>query len=179
MRAATYQFNFSGGLLQRGFWLYVWEITRPKGAKLYYVGRTGDSSSLNAQSPFNRMGQHLGFAENSNMLRRYLEAHYIETERCSFHLAAYGPILGEVKDEKGHRNRRDFIAALEKALEEAMREAGYDVMNRVHCRIELNPQAFAQVRAAFATHFKKLAGKLGKMPVRRSPKRLGADVKNA
>ena len=32
-----------GGILQRGFWLYVWEVTREGNAPLYYVGRTGDS----------------------------------------------------------------------------------------------------------------------------------------
>ena len=44
--------------LERGFWLYVWVIDGA-GDTLHYVGRTGDSSSSNAQSPFNRMGQHL------------------------------------------------------------------------------------------------------------------------
>ena len=66
--------KFNGGILQRGFWLYVWEVTPLGGKALYYVGRTGDSSSTNAQSPFNRMGQHLGFARNSNMLRRHLSS---------------------------------------------------------------------------------------------------------
>ena len=63
---AIHEVRFEGGILQRGFWLYVWEVTPADQAPLYYVGRTGDSSSTNAQSPFNRMGQHLGFAKNSN-----------------------------------------------------------------------------------------------------------------
>jgi len=71
----TQQGVIAGGILQRGFWLYVWEVTPADKAPLYYVGRTGDSSSTNAQSPFNRMGQHLGFAKNSNMLRRHLMQH--------------------------------------------------------------------------------------------------------
>jgi hypothetical protein len=70
---ATHAFAFSGQLLQRGFWLYVWEIQPRDGATIYYVGRTGDSSSQNAQSPFNRMGQHLGFNVKSNILRRRLK----------------------------------------------------------------------------------------------------------
>jgi hypothetical protein len=157
MSAKTYNLTFKGEILSRGFWLYVWEIETPKGTKLYYVGRTGDNSSVNAQSPFNRMGQHLGFAETSNMLRRHLERQLIEAEQCSFHLVAHGPILGEVKDEKGHRTRRDFIAALEGALEKAMREVGYDVMNTVKCRGEVDKKAFADVRAAFAVYFKNLS----------------------
>jgi hypothetical protein len=99
MDAKTYDLTFKGELLNRGFWLYVWEIATPKGTELYYVGRTGDNSSVNAQSPFNRMGQHLGFAETSNMLRQHLESHLIEAEQCSFRLVAHGPILGEVNPE--------------------------------------------------------------------------------
>ncbi len=95
------------------------------------------------------------------MLRRHLESHLIEAEQCSFHLVAHGPILGEVKDVKGHRKRRDFIAALEGALEKAMREVGYDVMNTVKCRVEVDKKAFAGVRAAFAARFKKLTSHSG------------------
>ncbi len=73
MKTKTHVLSISGEVLQRGFWLYIWEIQTPKSNRLYYVGRTGDSSSINAQSPFNRMGQHLGFHKNSNVLRRHLE----------------------------------------------------------------------------------------------------------
>ena len=47
MKAKTLELNFNGELLQRGFWLYIWEIKTPKKKHLYYVGRTGDSSSIN------------------------------------------------------------------------------------------------------------------------------------
>jgi hypothetical protein len=72
MSLASYALTFNGGLLRRGFWLYIWEIKTPEQTRLYYVGRAGDSSSSNAQSPFNRMGQHLGFNGKSNVLRRRL-----------------------------------------------------------------------------------------------------------
>ena len=36
--------NFSGRILERGFWLYVWKVTAPN-KTVFYVGRTGDSSS--------------------------------------------------------------------------------------------------------------------------------------
>ncbi len=156
MSAATHQFSFNGGLLQRGFWLYVWEIAPPARAKLYYVGRTGDSSSLNAQSPFNRMGQHLGLAKNSNTLRRHLEAQHVQPEHCLFRLVAHGPILGEVKDLEGYRKRRDIVAALERALAVAMCEAGYKVMNTVNCRVSPDAQQLKQIRSAFATEFPRL-----------------------
>lgn len=61
MSASTQIVAFDGAFLRRGFWLYVWEVVAPDGAEYLYVGRTGDSSSPYAQSPFVRMGQHLGF----------------------------------------------------------------------------------------------------------------------
>jgi hypothetical protein len=153
---ATYLMDFRGGVLRRGFWLYVWVVAPPKGPRLYYVGRTGDSSAIKAQSPFNRMGQHLGFAENSNMLRRYLRLRGVKPEQCSFRLIAYGPLLKEARSRKLHHVRRDIVAALEKALAEAMTDAGYTVMNTVKCRKVLDPRWFLQVRRAFATRFPRL-----------------------
>lgn len=41
LQPALRQLSFSGGLLARGFWLYVWEITTPGGQRVHYVGRTG------------------------------------------------------------------------------------------------------------------------------------------
>lgn len=79
---SIHEVRFGGGIPQCGFWLYVWEVTRERHGPLYYVGRTGDSSSTNAQSPFNRMGQHLGVAENNNMLRRYLRQNSVAPDLC-------------------------------------------------------------------------------------------------
>ena len=154
-----HEIKFNGGALSRGFWLYVWEVTPPKGPKLYYVGRTGDSSSLNAQSPFNRMGQHLGHAKNSNMLRTHLGNHRekINPEECSYRLVAYGPILLESKRKEEHYSRRDRIAAAEKALAKAMFDAGYEVMNTVHCRKDLDEELWRELRTAFTEHFPRLA----------------------
>ena len=149
----THELHFSGGILMRGFWLYVWEISRPRGPKLYYVGRTGDSSSINAQSPFNRMGQHLGFRKNSSMLRRHLEHRGVQPERCSFRLIAHGPILRETASRHTHRERRDVMAALEQALAEAMVDARYDVMNTVTSRKSLDVRRFDGVLSAFAKEF--------------------------
>jgi hypothetical protein len=157
MSAETYDLTFKGELLNRGFWLYVWEITTPEQMRLYYVGRTGDSSSIYAQSPFNRMGQHLGFNVKSNVLRRRLKTKKVDPEACTFRLVAHGPILDEASTHDEHRERRDRIAAMEKALADAMAAAGYDVMNAVNCRIGLDAKSFADVRIAFAAHFKKLA----------------------
>lgn len=151
--------RFDGGILQRGFWLYVWEVTPPKGNPLYYVGRTGDSSSTNAQSPFNRMSQHLGFAKNSNMLRRHLLKFNTEPERCQFRLVALGPIETESKADSRHEHdkRRDEVAAMEMALANLLVAGGCQVMNQVVSRKPLNAARFADVRAAFAHAFPMLA----------------------
>jgi hypothetical protein len=148
-----YELKFEGTVLARGFWLYVWEVTPPNSAKVYYVGRTGDSSSINAQSPFNRMGQHLGFAKNSNMLRRWLSDRNIEPTKCSYRLISHGPVLEETKDEHEYKRRRDVVASIEKALEGAMRRAGYDVLNQVKCRMPLDEKLFHDVLRSFAAKF--------------------------
>ena len=159
MSAMVHELVFDGALLTRGFWLYVWEIERPNGPNLYYVGRTGDSSSTNAQSPFNRMGQHLGFAQNSNMLRRHLGKFSAEPEQCSFRLVALGPLEAESKAEsrREHDERRDVVAAMEKALAELMAKAGCVVMNDVVSRKPLDAMRFASVRTAFSRAFPILA----------------------
>jgi hypothetical protein len=159
MATATHQLAFDGRLLARGFWLYIWEINAKDRAPLYYVGRTGDSSSLKAQSPFNRMGQHLGFKRASNALRRQLEGKGVIPENCTFRLVARGPIMEEGTTEEEHRPRRDKIAAMEKALACAMADAGYDVMNKVTCNIPLNEAAFAHVLTAFSECFPRLQKK--------------------
>jgi hypothetical protein len=159
MKSATHSLTFSGKLLQRGFWLYVWEINAPGNKRLYYVGRTGDSSSSNAQSPFNRMSHHLGFNAKSNVLRRRLLSNRIDPERCAFRLIAHGPILKEAATQQAHRGPRDTTAALEKALAVALLDAGYNVINSVNCRMPLDNKLFADVISAFGTQFPRLTAK--------------------
>lgn len=156
MKASLHSLSFAGGLLQRGFWLYVWEITAGDGMTLYYVGRTGDSSSINAQSPFNRLVQHLGFALASNMLRQHLQGKGITAEKCDFRFMAYGPIMEEASTEEKHRERRDITGALEKALAVALKDSGYDVLNTVKCRRMPDQNRWDKVRNAFAVYFPKI-----------------------
>ena len=162
MTATTHELAFNGELLVRGFWLYIWEISAKDRAPLYYVGRTGDSSSLKAQSLFNRMGQHLGFKKASNALRRQLEREGVIPEACSFRLVAHGPIIEEGTTEHEHRPSRDKIAAMEKALADAVCVAGYTVLNEVKCRKPLDEEMFANVLEAFGAKFPKLRKAVGK-----------------
>lgn len=156
MKTSTHVLSFDGRTLQRGFWLYVWEITAPDSIKLYYVGRTGDSSSINAQSPFNRMGQHLGFSKASNMLRQHLQGKGIAVEKCGFRFVSYGPIMTEAATQDEHRKLRDVTAALEKSLADALKNSGYDVLNTVKCRKKPDQNLWEQVHKAFAAYFPKL-----------------------
>lgn len=152
-----HQLCFSGGMLRRGFWLYVWEITTQTGDRWLYVGRTGDSSSLNAQSPFIRMGQHLGANVHSNALTRNLQRQRINKNHCQhFKLSCYGPIEEEPKDEKEFQKYRDKVAALEKRLQHALTEAGYNVLNTVACQKVLDEELWHRVQEAFAQEFPKL-----------------------
>jgi hypothetical protein len=152
--ANTYTVALDGGTLERGFWIYVWEVTPPEAEqKLLYVGRTGDSSSANAQSPFNRMGQHLGSAKNSSMLRNHLESRQLVPEQCTFRLVAHGPILPEADDWPTHVERRDQLGAIEKRLADDLGDVGYEVMNTVNCLKPLDEELYAATRDALAPEF--------------------------
>ena len=100
-RPAAHCPDFSGQLLERGFWVYVWIVTPPGGREaVQYVGMTGDTGSYSAKSPFNRISQHLGHNPRNNTLRKYLddEKPKPKPEDCEFHLVAYGPIRERTSD---------------------------------------------------------------------------------
>lgn len=150
--------TLDGAMLRRGFYVYVWEITPPDGKKVLYVGRTGDSSSPNAQSLFNRLGQNLGTLATSSMVRNNLEKRCIDPTQCQFDMVGYGPIFDEVpgKHMDAHKPIRDKVGAAEKRLAEDLADAGYDVMNQVRCNAALEVEVYEQVRAAFAARFEGL-----------------------
>src|ERR1035441_3863510 len=145
-------------MLARGFWLYVWEVTAEDGRKFLYVGRTGDSSSPYAQSPYNRMGQHLGVSNKAtNMLRSNLLKKDVDPNRCkSFEMVAYGPILPEGRNMEEHTPKRNKIAAMERELCSALCASGYAVLNSVSCKHPLPKAHWKEVLAAFSERFRKL-----------------------
>ncbi len=117
--------SIDGRILKRGFWLYVWEISN--GARqVLYVGRTGDSSSNNASSPFARFSQHLDFRGNAkgNALLRNLRKAGLDPTECTFDLFALGPLFLEQRESTKHQERRDKVAALEHALAAHLSEWG-------------------------------------------------------
>lgn len=153
--ADTFTVDLDGGMLRRGFWLYVWEIATPAGQRVLYVGRTRDSSSPNAQSLFNRMGQNLGTLATSSMVRNNLDKRGIDPIECKFRMVGHGPIFEEPagKTMDAHKPVRDQVAAMERRLAEDLAAAGYDVMNIVRSRAALDDAVYAEVRAAFAEEF--------------------------
>ena len=158
MTATTQVVEFDGAFLQRGFWLYVWQVVAPDGSEVLYVGRTGDSSSPNAQSPFNRMGQHLGFVKSSSMLRTHLSKHGVDPQQCRFRMISHGPVLAEASSRlmADHQVLRDRVAAIERQLQLDLSAAGYEVLNVVRSRSPLDLSMYGSIRAAFAEQFPSL-----------------------
>ena len=154
---SLHRLAFDGALLARGFWLYIWEITTKDGSKIHYVGRTGDSSSLHAQSPFARISQHLGRNANANALRRNLENHELVAEECrAFRLFACGPLFPESHGQTEHTQSRDIVAALEKQLADSMRTAGYRMLNEVKCHRQFDLELWRSIVSVFTEPFPNL-----------------------
>lgn len=129
MRAATYSVCLPGHLLRRGFWLYVWEVRFGK-KTVYYVGRTGDSSSRYASSPMSRLGQHLSVqaSATANMLIRNLRTNKIDPYRSVFQMFAFGPLFGEQRNLTEHRKYRNIMAPIERDLAIHLKERGLTVL---------------------------------------------------
>lgn len=133
MNIHTHEMSFSGEVLERGFWLYVWKIEF-NGRLFFYVGRTGDSSSSHASSPFNRISQHLDFRSNAkgNSLARHLKHAGIEPKRSKFNMLALGPFFAEQEDFEKHKPLRDYMATLEVEVAKWLRKHGLTVIGIHH-----------------------------------------------
>jgi hypothetical protein len=157
MTAKLYGLKFSTEILQRGFWLYVWVIRASEGRILHYVGRTGDSASPNAQSPFSRISGHLGSNKHANALTRNLEKLGIKLGECeNLEFVTYGPLDEQANTMEEHIPKRDKIHALERDLCKGMSEAGYTVINKVTCRLPTNEGDWLKVRVEFSKRFPRL-----------------------
>lgn len=142
----AYAMTFDGSLLKRGFWLYVWDI-RQNEDRYFYVGRTGDSSSANAASPFNRIGQHLDFRANAkgNALGKQLGVINVDPFQCTFEMLAIGPIFHEQETFELHKTIRDTVGALEAALADELVNRGYNVIGTHGRRIPRDADLWAEV----------------------------------
>lgn len=149
-----YSMKFDGSVLQRGFWLYIWRVTSP-GRDAVYVGRTGDSSSPNAASPFQRIGQHLDIRAKAkgNALGRRLAEAGIDPTKCQFAMKAVGPLFPEEPDMEGHKAPRDQTAALEKALAQWIADRGYEVLGIHHSKTEPDVARLEQIIELLGAEF--------------------------
>jgi hypothetical protein len=149
--------SLSAKMLRRGFWLCVWKISTTDDQTLHYVGRTGDSSSLKAQSPFARISGHLGSNKHADTLQQHLRKRKLAIENCvQFEMIPFGPIYDEADGLELHRERRDVVAALESKLCAAMAQGEYDVLNTVNSKKVLDPTMWLTVRTEFVKTFPKL-----------------------
>jgi hypothetical protein len=141
-----HQLTFHGGILERGFWLYVWRIKHNEELALY-VGRTGDSSSRYASSPFSRVGQHLDIrpTAKSNTLLRNIRTAGFSPEACSFEMLAVGPLFSEQTDITSHREHRDILAPLEAQLAEHLRKQGHKILGSHPKAKPFDQELFRQV----------------------------------
>lgn len=138
--------TFDGELLQRGFWIYVWRISG-QGRTVAYVGRTGDSSSPHAASPFGRIGQHLDARPNAkgNSLARNLNAAGVQPHQSHFEMLAIGPIFEEQEDMDAHKPLRDQLATLEHLVASEARAAGIEVLGVHHPKGQVDSELRAFV----------------------------------
>ena len=148
--------SFDGHILQRGFWLYVWRITSGRRIVLY-VGRTGDSSSDFASSPFVRIGRHLDLRPNakSNSLARRLAEESLDPTECRFEFIAFGPLFPEQQSTEQHRRFRDRTGALEALLANELRARGYEVIGIHTSRAEPTATDATQLQSFIDDEFPK------------------------
>lgn len=148
MNLGLHTVEFGGALLQRGYWIYVWRI-RYSEEFLVYIGRTGDSSSVNAASPFNRIGQHLDLREGSrsNALTKNLRAAGIDPVKCRYEFFAVGPIFPEARARAEHERLRDKVAAVEAAVARKLGRR-YRVLGKHGSRKPLEPAVLQAVMVA-------------------------------
>jgi len=146
----VHHISFPGAILERGFWLYVWRIQ--SGARVFfYVGRTGDSSSKFAASPFSRLSQHLDVRQNAaaNMLLRHVRRMGLDPLACKFDLIALGPLFPEQPTLELHREFRDRMAPLEAELATYLRSKGLEVVGNHRTNTVADTQLLAEVQSAF------------------------------
>jgi hypothetical protein len=128
----SFKFEFDGGSLKRGFWIYIFEAKLGK-KRYFYVGRTGDNSTPNAASPFTRVSRHLDSSPNAqaNSFYKRLREIKVAPEDCTYRFVSFGPIFPEQSGDFGeHVPYRDRTARLERALADWVKEREYDVLGR-------------------------------------------------
>jgi len=155
--------SFDGALLERGYWIYTILIYHRSGKKYLYIGRTGDNSSKNAGSPFQRVANHLNLLPSApmNAIKRLIEQNEYKPSECQFRLIAVGPLFPERKDES-HWPIRNKMTALEKSVADHFRSKGYDVIGGHKDNDAKDPQLTKKVVEALEPEIQKEIRRLKK-----------------
>jgi len=156
MITKSFQMAFDGQILKRGFWLYILEI-RHKNQKYLYIGRTGDSSSPNASSPFNRIGQHLDTRPNAkgNSLSRRLQESNINPQNSRFRMLSIGPLFPEQETFEDHKPLRDKMATIEHEIAQYLRENNFNVLGIHHKADEVDKKTINKIKKLVTTFLKE------------------------
>lgn len=149
--------TFDGTLLDRGFWIYAIRLTGASGKNYLYIGRTGDNSSKNAASPFQRIVNHLNLrpSAKANSLAKLITKHRILTATTHFRMTAVGPLFPEQMDFESHKPIRNQMTAIEKAVADHFRSKGYDILGKHDDNPAKNPEMTRQVIAALEEDFEE------------------------
>jgi hypothetical protein len=147
-----YKMSFDGQILERGFWLYIWKINHIEEI-FFYIGRTGDSSSPYASSPFNRIGSHLDFRENAkgNTLAKRLKEKGVEAKNSKFSMMAIGPIFPEQRDFEAHKFYRDKVATYEYEIANYLKIEGKKVLGTHHRGTHVDESILKEFKERVAT----------------------------
>lgn len=150
MTLVCHSIQFNGRLLKRGFWLYVWQIRHGEEI-VYYVGRTGDSSSRNAGSPLSRINMHFDLRPNAkgNTLIRRIRDRGFNPELYEFRVVAVGPIFPEQLSFDAHKPFRDVVATLEHALAAHYRNKGCEILGVHSAAAPLDQSLFDEALRLF------------------------------
>ena len=144
----SYVMEFDGEVLERGFWLYVWEILYGQ-EKYIYVGRTGDSSSPYASSPFSRIGQHLDFRKTAraNSLAKRLKEAGVDPKKSRFRMLALGPFFREQTSFEAHKPYRDKMATFEHETAAYLREMRFNVLGTHKKGASIPPNVIDEIKS--------------------------------
>ena len=154
----SYNMSFHGEILERGFWIYVWGI-KCNDQRYIYIGRTGDSSSPNAASPFNRIGQHLNFKENAkgNSLAKRLKEVGVNPSISTFRMQAIGPLYPEQDSFEKHCQYRDRMATIEFELAKYLLSKGLNVLGHHHKGSHVEETILSEIKLNITKFIEKIS----------------------
>jgi hypothetical protein len=162
LHVAVVLHEFQWPAVEARVWLYIWRIDRPNSRHLC-VGRTGDSSSPHASSPFKRIGEHLDVRPGAkgNALGKQLRQAGLDSQDCTFEMVAFGPIFPEQPTFEKHVPFRDKMAALERAVADELRRRGYTVLG-THPRVGVSDVSlFDAIREVLDSKFPLVVNEVG------------------